>query len=311
MITTTFWKIKYVNLYSQFSHPDVIANNSTGGDPIYAKKYSTMHYLSFAPSKKWNISLFEAIIWQASDSSFNRGFDISYLNPVIFYRPVEFNLGDGDNALIGMNVRYSAFKKTALYGQFLIDEFKIKEMTNGKGWAGNKYAWQLGVKSFDLFGITNLNLQAEYNLIRPYTYSHYQLVQNYSNAKEPLAHPDGSNVKEAVVIANYNYKRLYFNLKYVNASFGTDPAGKNYGGDIFKSYATAVSEYGNKTGQGIPGTLNQIDFTASFLVNPVTDMNLFVGAVYRSEEVEGIKNSYSYISFGFRTSLRNLYTDFY
>jgi hypothetical protein len=136
-------------------------------------------------------------------------------------------------------------------------------------------------------------------------------VQNYSNAKEPLAHPDGANVKEAVVIANYNYKRLYFNLKYVHASFGTDPAGKNYGGDIFKSYATAVSEYGNKTGQGIPGTLNQVDFIASFLVNPVTDMNLFVGAVYRSEGVEGIKNGYSYISFGFRTSLRNLYTDFY
>ena len=27
MITTSFWKIKYVNLYSQFSHPDIIAHH--------------------------------------------------------------------------------------------------------------------------------------------------------------------------------------------------------------------------------------------------------------------------------------------
>jgi hypothetical protein len=290
MITTTFWKIKYVNLYSQFSHPDVIANK-TIGDPIYAKKFSTMHYLSFAPSTRWNISLFEAIIWQASDSSFYRGFDASYLNPVIFFRPVEFNLGDGDNALMGLNLRYTVAKGVALYGQFLIDEFKIKEMTNGKGWSGNKYAWQLGVKSFDLFGIPNLNVQAEYNLIRPYTYSHYILVQNYSNNKEPLAHPDGANTKEAVAIAKYNYKRLYLNLKYVNASFGLDPAGMNYGKDIFKSYATAVSEYGNKTGQGLNTKLNQLDFSVSFLVNPVTDMNLFISAVYRGEHIEGISKS--------------------
>ena len=64
MITTTFWKIKYVNLYSQFSHPDVVDHVSEG-DPVYAKKFSTMHYLSFAPNSKWNISLFEAITWQA------------------------------------------------------------------------------------------------------------------------------------------------------------------------------------------------------------------------------------------------------
>jgi hypothetical protein len=311
MITTTFWKIKYVNLYSQFSHPDVIADKTNGGDPIYAKKFSTMHYLSFAPSKRWNISLFEAIIWQASDSSFHRGYDISYLNPVIFYRPVEFNLGDGDNALMGLNLRYTVAKGIALYGQFVIDEFKIKEMTNGKGWSGNKYAWQLGVKSFDLFGIQNLNVQAEYNLIRPYTYSHYVLVQNYSNNKEPLAHPDGANTKEAVAIAKYNYKRLYLNLKYVRSSFGIDTPGADYGKDIFKSPANAPNEYGNYTGQGIFTTLNQLDFSVSLLVNPVTDMNLFLSYTYRNEKNADMENRYNYISFGFRTSLRNLYYDFY
>jgi hypothetical protein len=310
MITTTFWKIKYVNLYSQFSHPDVIANNS-GGDPVFSKKYSTMHYLSFAPTKKWNISLFEAIVWQAYDSSFTRGFDISYLNPVIFYRPVEYNLGDGDNALIGANLRFSPTKTIALYGQLLIDEFKIKEMTSGKGWSGNKYAWQLGAMGFDVFGISNLSLQAEFNLIRPYTYSHYSLVQNYSNNKEPLAHPDGANARETVVIAKYNSGRLYFNLKYVWEGTGLDSAGIDYGKNIFRSPIDAPNEYGNKTGQGLYTKLNQLDLSVSYLVNPSTDMNLFVGYIYRTEKNRIMNNAYSYINFGFRTSLRNLYSDFF
>jgi hypothetical protein len=310
MITTTFWKIKYVNLYSQFSHPDVI-DHVTNGDPVYAKKYSTMHYLSYTPGKRWNISLFESIIWQASDSSYHRGFDFSYLNPVIFYRSIQFNLGDGDNALIGMNLRFTPIKGIALYGQFVIDEFKIKEMTSNKGWAGNKYAWQLGVKTFDLFKIENLNIQAEFNLIRPYMYSHYTTVQNYSNAKEPLAHPSGANIKEAVTIAKYNWKRLYFNVKYVWSGMGFDSDTVFYGKDIFRNPQNAQNEYGNRTGQGLHTTLNQIDFTVSYLVNPVTDMNLFISATYRKEKNSMIDNTYTYFSFGIRTSLRNLYYDFY
>ena len=310
MATTTFWKIKYVNLFSQFSHPDVV-DHRTSGDVIYAKKYSTMHYLSFIPWKKFNLSLFESITWQAYDSSYYRGFELSYLNPVIFYRPVEFNLGSGDNAMIGANLRYTPFKGITVYGQFVADEFKIKEFISGNGWWGNKFAWQAGIKTFGLAGIENLDLQAEYNLIRPYMYSHYTQVQNYSNAKEPLAHPSGANVKEAVAIANYNYRRIYFNFKYVWSGSGLDSSGMNFGKNIFSNPQNVPDEYGNFTGQGLYTTLNQLDFSVSFLVNPATNLNLFIGATLREEKNSGIKKEYAWFSFGLRTSLRNLYYDFY
>jgi hypothetical protein len=215
--------------------------------------------------------------------------------------------------MIGMNLRYTPAKGIALYGQFVIDEFKIKEMTSNKGWIGNKYAWQLGVKTFDLLGIENLNIQTEFNLIRPYMYSHYTTVQNYSNAKEPLAHPSGANIKEAVAIAKYNWKRLYFNVKYVWSGMGLDSTGldHNFGKNIFNSPQKAPNEYGNFTGQGVHTRLNQLDMTVSFLVNPVTNMNLFVAATYRKEKNSLMNNTYTYFSFGIRTSLRNLYYDFY
>lgn len=310
MISTNFWKIKYVNLYSQYSHPDVRYDYAS--NEVYARKYSTMHYLSYSPGKKWEISLFESIIWQASDTGYYHGFDFNYLNPVVFYRPVELDFGQtGGNNLMGLNIRFSARPAIVLYGQFVFDEFRIREMTSDRKWSGNKYALQAGIKTFDLFKIQNLNLLVEYNFIRPYMYSHYALVQNYSHQRQPLAHPDGANTKEAVVIAKYNYKRLYLNAKYVWAGSGFDLSGVNYGKNIFSNYKDRPYEYGNYTGQGLYTTLNQFDFSVSYLVNPITNMNLFAGAVFRREHSTQVNKEYSYFSFGLRTSLRNLYYDFF
>jgi hypothetical protein len=304
-------KIKYMVLYSQYSHPDVTDHTNNDGSSVFAKKFSTMHYLSIAPGKKLNISLFESLVWQSRDSSFNRGFELSYLNPVIFLRPVEFNLGSFDNELMGMNLRYTIMKNVVLYGQYVIDDMRIKEFLKGTGHFGNKYAYQAGMKTYDLFGIQNLNLQAEYNLVRPYTYSHRSTVQNYSNAREPLAHPSGANIKEAVAIAKYSYKRLYFNLKYVWSATGLDSAGLNYGKNIFLGYKSYPYEYGNKTTQGLFTKLNQVDGSISYLVNPSTNANLFVETTYRRETNVTMNKSYLQFGFGFRTSLRNLYYDFF
>jgi hypothetical protein len=311
MITTNIWKIKYVNLYSEFSHPDVTDYTNNNGSSVFAKKYSSMQYLSFVAGKRWEISLFEAVIWQVNDSTFHRGFELSYLNPVIFFRPLEFNLGSFDNDLMGINLRFTAFKGVILYGQFLIDDMRIKDFLAGNGEYRDKYGVQTGIKTYDLFGIKNLFLQAEYNTIRPYVYSHRSPVQNYSNAREPLAHPAGANTKEAVLIANYNFKRLYFNMKYVWEGFGLDSGKLNYGKNIFRDYTDYPHEYGNRTGQGLHTSMNQLDITASFLINPSYDLTLFAAMTFRHEENSTMNNRYSYFSFGLRTSLRNLYYDFY
>ncbi len=152
MISTNFWKIKYVVLYSQFSHPSVTVYTNNDGSSVYAKKYSTMHYLSYAPGKRWNISLFEAVVWQNADSAYYRGFELSYLNPVIFFRPVEFNLGSYDNEVMGLNLRFTAARWISFYAQYVFDDMRTKDMLSNTGWAGNKYTIQAGMKTFDLFG---------------------------------------------------------------------------------------------------------------------------------------------------------------
>jgi hypothetical protein len=133
---------------------------------------------------------FDAVIWK-TDSLGSRGFEFSYLNPIIFLRPVEASLDSPDNMMLGANVKYKVFSRTSLYGQLLLDEFKLNEIKAGNGWWGNKHAFQLGLKSYSV-GIKNLNLQAELNYVRPYTYQHRSTLQNYAHYNQALAHPYGS-----------------------------------------------------------------------------------------------------------------------
>ena len=171
-IESEFWKVKYVNLYSM--HVD----NYNGQEN---KKFSSTHTLSWNINKAINLSIFESVVWAAKDSLNQRNFDINYLNPIIFFRPVEYSIGSADNSFLGANLKLRFFKKHIFYGQLLVDEFLLNELRSGNGWWANKYGFQFGYKVFDLFGIKGLGAQIEYNEVRPFTYSHVVSQQNYGH----------------------------------------------------------------------------------------------------------------------------------
>lgn len=55
-------------------------------------------------------------------------FELQYLNPVILYRAVEHFLDSPDNVILGTNVKWNPIKGISLYGQFVMDEFKLSEV---------------------------------------------------------------------------------------------------------------------------------------------------------------------------------------
>ena len=305
-ITTNIWKFKYVNLYAEFQDLRTFHTYELG----YRKKYGTFHYLSYAVNKRLQIGLFESVIWQAQDSSGYRGFDINYLNPVIFYRPVEFSLGSPDNALLGLNISYKLGQNYVLYGQLLLDEFKVHEVLSGNGWWGNKQAFQLGAKVFDVAEIKNLFLQTEYNYVRPYTYSHSSSLQNYGHYNQSLAHPVGANFWESVSIIKYSFKRLFAEYKFNYILYGADSANINYGKNIFLSYVNHPKDYDNFVGQGIKTHVIYNDFRISYLINPQTNFNISMGVSYRYQSSDIAENKTTYFYIGLRTSLHNFYYDF-
>lgn len=337
-LTADFWRIQYTCLYAQ-----MIDRNKVLADNTYARKWAVIHYLDFAVTKRFNIGFFDAVMASAQthkqvlahDSTYTtidmrRGFDFQYINPIIFLRSAEYYAGESpDNALMGLTASFIIGKHTTIYGQFVLDEMTFKKFIAFKGYSGNKQSYQLGVKSYNCFGVKNLFLQLEGNIVRPYMYSHSAQgtentvgEDNYAHYNEPLAHPWGANLWEAVARAQYNWKRLYFQYKLNYGQYGDDwdvenNVFANYGHNVYSDYTTAVHIEGNEISDGhylLTGRKTTVmvnDFVVSYLVNPAYNLNVFAEVAHRSFEAQGLDNQNDFIfSFGIRTSLDRKYYDF-
>ena len=311
-INTTFWKIKYTNIWAWMD--DIREESSDDGTNL--RKYVAMHHLSWNISKRFNLGLFEAVI--TNENSYN-GFDISFFNPIIFYRAVEFSNG-GDfsgNVQVGMNLKYRLRDNLSLYGQLLVDELRVSEVFDGSGWWANKFAVQLGAKYFDAFKVDGLMLQGEFNWARPYTFSHTVEELNAGHYNQAIAHLWGANFWEVIGIARYNRDRWFGNAKVIfgNKGFDFDNSTISYGGDIYIDNDFRPSDFGNEVGQGNGTDIFIADLQAGYVLNPVTNLQLFGGFTFRNftPSVSGnvaLEDSTTWFSVGLRANLFNWYFDF-
>ncbi len=311
-INTSFWKIRYTNtwLWLRDVRPEVTE------DGAFLTKYMANHYLSWNVSRKLNIGLFESVLWTNSN---DRGFDINYLNPIIFYRAIEFETGqDAGNAIVGATAKYKWNDRFNLYGQFILDEFSLSDIRAGeKSWK-NKFGYQFGVKYYNAFKLDNLLLQFEYNRVRPYTYSHNTIVLNYGHNNQSMAHLWGANFSEAIIIGRYNYNRWFADLKFVFGKRGldfSDDSNIAYGGDIFTSENGRPGDTGIEVGQGNSTNLFHAELQSGYLVNPATNLKLFAYISYRdfnpdANTAKDFNQSTVWFSLGLRTDLFNWYFDF-
>jgi len=279
---TNIWKLQYVNLFAW--HRDVYSVGAhRWNDGI--SKFNAMHYLSWNVNKRLNISVFETVVAPLYDSLMQRQFaEYNYLLPVVMYRPVDFAMGSHDNMLAGINVSYLLAGNHVLYGQLVLDEFFMSEIRsdmmqffspdtnrNHGAWV-NKQAYQLGWKYYNMFGINHLDGLFEMNRIRPYTYSHRDVQQNYTHLNRPLAHPYGANLSELTSRLRYAGEKWYFMVDFSYIRTGLDTLGSHFGQDIFKPTFDSpisgldnipVQYYGNSIGQGVPCKVLFLSATAS------------------------------------------------
>jgi hypothetical protein len=238
------WKLNFQSLYMQLKPQYGIVNNAG------TKKYLRLNTLGIDVSKWLNVSFFDAVVLGRKN-----GFDLNYVLPVTFLRAMEQQSGSPDNALFGMNVKVNPAAKVQLYGQILLDEFKLSEIKAQSGWWANKYGYQLGVKYIDALGISNLDLQVETNRVRPFTYTHFDSVSNYTHYNQPLAHPLGANFQEFIGILHYQpTKHLQFDGKIIWYKQGLDSSGYNMGNNILASYNNRPRSYGWEVGSGNKAT---------------------------------------------------------
>ena len=280
-INTRIWKLNYQNLYL------VLKPQSFAGEqPTSGHKYATAHYLSLNVTRWLNVGLFETVTFSRGDH-----FEFGYLNPIILYRAIERGMGSPDKVSLGLSLKAITMRHLSLYSQVLINEFTTKELFSGKGYWANKWGLQFGAKYYDALGIRNLDLQAEVNVVRPYTYQHYaspngNTMANNTHYNQPLAHPLGAGFAEVTGSIVYQpMPGLTINARAMYYKQGIDTGGSNYGSNIFLNYTTRPADYGVKLINGPEATCMLMSLNASYELRP--RLYLDVAGTYRNYKVEG------------------------
>ena len=270
-------------------------------------KNATFNILSYS-AKHAEVSLFQAVMWQTSDYR-------SYVHhfPALFFFPVlavpVYGLDSRHNALVGMDFNFR-FKTYLAYGQMFVDKLDLRQPLMS---SSNRYGWQLGVRSYDVFlnRVRWLNLQflAEINYVRPYTYQSEYWNQEYSNYNQPLAHPLGSGFMEKVFGLKLNL--LNFSVGYrltqaLTASCTTVPCA-NTGTDIFNhgqpSFATV------KTPEFFDTKIVYSNFSLSVNLHAPSMLQFFVSFDTRKFE-QNSQNISKFVYFGITSAIGNFYYDF-
>lgn len=277
-IDTQLGRFHYTNLWTSMLNTQIAVS---GPSPLWPKKSTVTHHLSINLTDRLNVGIFESEVYSREGTG--RNLEFNYLNPIIFYRWIESYLGSTDNAMLGFDFRWLADKRMSFYGQFMLDEFLTRYFFTNTGSWTNKWAAQLGVKYVDVFGVPNLDIQGEYNVIRPYTYTHRDGSRNYVHYGQPLAHPLGANLREYLGIVRYQpHHRLTLYGTWMFVNQGRDNDGQNWGGSLLRDYDSRIGDFGNQIGQGTATFTRMLDARLSYMLAH----NLFLEGRYLNRWVE-------------------------
>ncbi len=299
-IISTFKKLQYIYLLTAFQR----ASKADTRLLAYQRTHGSFLFLNYIFNNYLQIGVFEGVIYKTSENGINNFFPSSYFNPIIFSRAIGYGFSHKNNVLVGLTSKLKISKGIQTYYQFMIDDDVDK-----------KYGYQIGAKYFNLFSINNLYFQTEYNWVKPYTYSHTDKYQNYSYYNQPLAHPIGSGFSEIMAVLQYRFKdiMLNFRVNYINTSTDQLINGveTNYGVNIFKSDNSASLNpiLEAKIGDGNKTERIYHNFQIAYLINPVTNFQVFFEYTHRYEII-GNKSNTEFYYFGIKTALKNYYYDF-
>ncbi len=295
---TSIGRIQYTNVFAQLINAQEDPKLLNAGDQSQIPtKYLAIHRLGVNFTKNINVGFFESI-------SFGKrriGFDPNYLNPAIFYRFVEGHLGSPDNSMVGIDTKVNLRKTVSIYGQFVLDEFKLDSVQKSKGWRANKYGIQFGFKYIDLLNIKNLDLQLEHNRVRPYTFQHFSTYSSYVHYNQPLAHPFGANFSQTLLILRYQpIKKLFVSLTGAITDKGLDDGQNNWGGNLLLNYEKYPREFGNFIGQGQLKNINYMEMAASYMILH----NLFADFTFINRRQDSINDALDRTNTSFQFGLR-------
>jgi hypothetical protein len=229
------WRLQYVSMVMRRTDPRV----PLAGRTYFPSSYGAFHQLSMDLPAGFEASIFESVVFD-NDTVRARGFELAYLNPIIFYRPIEAGLGSPDNVLLGAGLAWAPVDGLRTYGELFLDELTVGRL--GTNWWGNKFAMLIGAHAA-IPGVQGLDARVEYARLRPYMYSHRTRATAYIHYDDPLGHPAGPNAEDVTLQFRYRpLSALHAALDVAYTRRGRNTDSLNFGGDPRVNYDTRVSD---------------------------------------------------------------------
>ena len=223
--------INFSSIYASGVGPFTFARDSD------YTKYISLNRLKVSIKNVIDIGAMESVV-------FNR-FEIGYLTPVGFYKMIEMSIQDRDNGTFGLDFQTHFIKGVEIQGSLFLDENVIFDLDKLKTHI-NKTAYQIGTYIYEPAGIKNLSVIAEYTKIRPFTYTHTSIVNNYTSYNVILGHPIGPNSDQIFTKISYNLNEwLTFLFGYQRIRTGKNIYDAN--GNLIKNVGSDVWLAHNKT----------------------------------------------------------------
>ncbi|HLA64795.1 MAG TPA: hypothetical protein VK610_10240, partial [Rhodothermales bacterium] len=275
-IRARVWRLAYTSLVARFTDP----RSPTGSDTFLPSAYGAFHRLTLALPYRTELSLYESVIF-ADDSTGGRrrGFELAYLNPILFYRALEGDLGSPDNVLLGASAAWTPVRGARVYGDLFLDELRVSQLS--ESWWGNKWAFMLGAHAV-VPGVDGLDARVEFARLRPYLYSHRSLSTAYVHYGDGLGHTAGPNAQDLSLFLRYRpTPALHAALDVAYTLRGRNTDSLNYGSDPRVSYDTRVGDFGITQFQGVRQSTWLVEGRVGYEVLP----NLLVEAALVGESV--------------------------
>jgi hypothetical protein len=204
-------------------------------------KYFSAHRFKVALDDLFDAAISDVVVYADR-------IEFAYLNPILFWHFAEKSLQDRDNKNIAFDFQTKFLKNVEFQWTSFVDDDEQFAMLTGKTNRNQKFGYQAGAFVYVPF-IRNLSFVVEYTKIRPYTYSHWDVKNNYTSYGINLGHRMGPNADEIFTRLSYNisdWGRFNFEYRHIRKGENVyDDNGnliKNVGGDVAITFRDGIDD---------------------------------------------------------------------
>ncbi len=235
-----------------------------------ASKWLAAHRLELSLFDGLELGFQELIIYG------ERGFELLYLNPMMFYRSAEHYGADRDNAAMGVDFELYRFAPFKFYGAYFMDDIDTAKLFSD--WYGNKWAFTLGLYIINPFKDINIDWRLEYTRIEPWVYTHFYPINRYTNHTSCLGYYLGPNADTWYNEINlWVLHNLHLQLYYERIRKGYNEPTRNIGGDVLEDHKLTDGE-NKKFLSGLLEKQNIIGCQIAY--QPYRELNINTSIVY-------------------------------